>query len=209
MGTPHGLLFREEVTVSQTTPIRLGLWPPPAQQAVPPDGPSRPVQGEAVRAADREAQRLLDTYGNSILRLACSYLHSLPDAEEILQDTLLRCLQSAPAFESPEHEKAWLLHVAANLSKNRIDYNRLRAAQELTDLIPAAEREDLSFVWEAVAALPEHYRAAIHLFYYEGLSTAQIAHILGRSETAVRSALHRGREKLREILREDYDFEIH
>ena len=147
MGNPHGLFPQEEVTVSQTTPIRLGLWPPPAQQAVPPDGPSRPVQGEAVRAADREAQRLLDTYGNSILRLACSYLHSLPDAEEILQDTLLRCLQSAPAFESPEHEKAWLLHVAANLSKNRIDYNRLRAAQELTDLIPAAEREDLSFVW--------------------------------------------------------------
>ena len=187
----------------------MGLWPPPVEQAVQQDGPSRPVQGEAeaLRAADREAQRLLDTYGNSILRLACSYLHSLPDAEEILQDTLLRCLQSAPAFESPEHEKAWLLHVAANLSKNRIDYNRLRAAQELTDLIPAAEREDLSFVWEAVAALPEHYRAAIHLFYYEGYSTAQIANILGKNEITVRSWLRRGRGKLKKILKEAYDFE--
>ena len=190
-------------------PSTVGLWPLPVEQAVQQDGPSRPVQGEteAVRAADREAQRLLDTYGNSILRLACSYLHSLPDAEEILQDTLLRCLQSAPAFESPEHEKAWLLHVAANLSKNRIDYNRLRAAQELTDLIPAAEREDLSFVWEAVAALPEHYRAAIHLFYYEGYSTAQIANILGKNEITVRSWLRRGRGKLKEILKEAYDFE--
>ena len=109
--------------------------------------------------------------------------------------------------ESPEHEKAWLLHVAANLSKNRIDYNRLRAAQELTDLIPAAEREDLSFVWEAVAALPEHYRAAIHLFYYEGYSTAQIANILGKNEITVRSWLRRGRGKLKEILKEAYDFE--
>ena len=169
---------------------------------------AHPPEGRAVgQTANAQAARMLDTYGNSILRLACSYLHSLPDAEEILQDTLLRCLQSAPAFESPEHEKAWLLHVAANLSKNRIDYNRLRAAQELTDLIPAAEREDLSFVWEAVAALPEHYRAAIHLFYYEGYSTAQIANILGKNEITVRSWLRRGRGKLKEILKEAYDFE--
>ena len=41
--------------------------------------------------------------------------------------------------------------MAANLSKNRIDYNRLRAAQELTDLIPAAEREDLDRVLEFTA----------------------------------------------------------
>ena len=135
------------------------------------------------------------------------HLKNRADTEDIFQTVFLKYVLSSQVFESPEHEKAWLLHVAANLSKNRIDYNRLRAAQELTDLIPAAEREDLSFVWEAVAALPEHYRAAIHLFYYEGYSTAQIANILGKNEITVRSWLRRGRGKLKEILKEAYDFE--
>ena len=149
---------------------------------------------------------MLDAYGNSILRLAYSYLHNQSDAEEVLQDTLLQFLRTAPVLESPQHEKAWLLRVAANLSKNRLKYNRLRSADELRDTLAAEQREDLSFVWEAVKALPQHSRAAIHLFYHEGCSTAQIASILGRKESTIRSDLRRGRIQLKEILKEAYDF---
>lgn len=153
------------------------------------------------------ASRLLDQYGNMILRMAYSYLHNQSDAEDILQETLIRYLQNAPAFAGPTHEKAWLLKVAANLSKNRIDYNRLRETDELEETLVAKERQDLSFVWEAVKQLPANYRAAIHLFYYEGCSTAEIARILDRKESSVRSDLRRGREQLKHILKEAYDFE--
>lgn len=156
---------------------------------------------------DRLAERLLDAYGNSILRLAYSYLHNYSDAEDILQETLIRYLQNAPQVAGPVHEKAWLLKVAANLSKNRIDYNRLRDTDELNDELVAEEREDLSFVWEAVKSLPEKYREVIHLYYYEGYSTGQVAELLGRKESSVRSDLKRGREKLKMILKEAYDFE--
>ncbi len=162
----------------------------------------------ADRAAiDRQAERLLDTYGNSILRYAYSYLHNRSDAEEVLQDTLLQFLKTAPVLESAQHEKAWLLRVAANLSKNRIDYNAHRRTDELNDELVAEQREDLSFVWDAVKALPVKYREVIHLFYHEGCSTAQIAAILKLNEATVRSHLHRGREKLKELLKEGYDFE--
>ena len=153
------------------------------------------------------ASRLLDQYGNMILRLSYSYLHNQSDAEDILQETLIKYLQTAPDFAGPVHEKAWLLKVAANLSKNRIDYNRLRKTDELEETLVAKERQDLSFVWEAVKQLPQNYRAAIHLFYYEGCSTAQIARILDRKESSVRSDLRRGREQLKNILKEAYDFE--
>lgn len=113
----------------------------------------------------------MDSYGNHILRLAYSYLHNLNDAEEILQDTLLQYLKKAPSFESDEHEKAWLLCVASNLSKNRVNYNKVRYADELEEALIADKREDLSFVWEAVKELPEKYRAVIHLHYYEGYQT--------------------------------------
>ena len=153
------------------------------------------------------ASRLLEQYGNRILRLAYSYLHNQSDAEDILQETLIKYLQTAPTFAGPVHEKAWLLKVAANLSKNRIDYNRIRETDELEETLVAKERQDLSFVWEAVKQLPANYRAAIHLFYYEGCSTAEIARILDRKESSVRSDLRRGREQLKNILKEAYDFE--
>ncbi|WP_432628387.1 RNA polymerase sigma factor [Brotaphodocola sp.] len=150
---------------------------------------------------------ILDTYGNSILRLAYSYVHNMSDAEDLLQDTLISYLDSAPSFENEAHEKAWLLKVAANLSKNRIAYNRLRMTDELDEKLIDEKKDDLSFVWEAVKNLPDKYREAIHLFYYEGYSTAEIAKILGRKESTIRSDLRRGRAELRFILKEVYDFE--
>ena len=153
------------------------------------------------------AEMILTRFGDSILRYAYTYLHNMSDAEEVLQDTLVQFLKTAPEFESENHEKAWLLRVAANLSKNRIRYNKLRETDELNDELVAEEREDLSFVWEAVKSLPVKYREVIHLIYHEGYQPAQIAKVLGRNESTVRSDLRRGREKLKEVLKGEYDFE--
>ncbi|MDO4490846.1 MAG: sigma-70 family RNA polymerase sigma factor [Lachnospiraceae bacterium] len=152
-------------------------------------------------------EQALDQYGNAILRLAYSYLHNMSDAEDILQDTLIKYMQTAPEFENEAHRKAWLLRVAANLSKNRIQYNQLRETDELAETLIAEVKNDLSFLWEAVKALPHKYREAIHLFYQEGYSSKEISRILRRNESSIRSDLRRGREKLKEILKEAYDFE--
>lgn len=152
-------------------------------------------------------ENVLDTYGNAILRLAYSYIHNMSDAEDILQDTLIKYMQSSPAFLTEGHKKAWLLHVAANLSKNKINYNKIRETDELEETLVAEEREDLSFVWEAVKALPEKYREVLHLYYQEGYSIKEISKILNRNENSVRSDLKRGREALKQVLKEAYDFE--
>lgn len=165
-------------------------------------GADAPVTAEVGETA----AHLLDAYGNSILRLAYSYLHSMEDAEEVVQDTLLQYMQTAPAFTDPTHEKAWCLRVAGNLAKNRIKYNRVRDTDELNEELMAEDREDLSFVWEAVKALPVKYREVVHLFYHEGYSTTEIAGILQMNEATVRSNLSRGRAKLKEVLKEAYDF---
>lgn len=171
---------------------------------------SQPLQPDAAQSREQinqTAEVLLTRYGNYILRLAYSYLHNMEDAEEVLQDTLIQYLKTAPHFEGAAHEKAWLLRVAGNLSKNRIAYNTVRSTDELNESLVAQQREDLSFVWQAVKDLPVKYREVIHLFYYEGLSSGQIAAILEQNESTVRSHLKRGREKLKLILKEGYDFE--
>ncbi len=169
--------------------------------------PSGKINAKKQVEQNLQAERLLDDYGNSILRFAYSYLHNMSDAEEVLQDTLLRFLQTEPQFENEAHKKAWLLRVAGNLSKNRIDYNRVRSADELSEEMVSEQRDDLSFVWEAVKDLPVKYREVIHLFYQEGYQTAEIASLLHENKATVRSRLNRGRAKLKEVLKEAYDFE--
>lgn len=159
----------------------------------------------SVEERNRQAERLLDRYGQSVLRLSYAYLHNMSDAEEILQDTLVQFLKTSPVFESPNHEKAWLLRVASNLCKNRLIYDRRRRADPLSETLAQEDRPDLSFVWEAVKALPVRQREVVHLFYHEGFATAEIARIVGRKESTVRSDLRRARLRLKEILKEGYD----
>ena len=149
---------------------------------------------------------IMGKYGNKILRLAYSYLHNMEDSEDILQEVLIKYIEKKPQIESEEHLKAWLLKVTSNLSKNRIEYNKVRQTDELNEELVAEEREDLSFVWEAVKALPENYREVIHLFYEEGYQTEEIAKILEVSSENIRTRLKRARTKLKEILKEEYDF---
>ena len=183
----------------------LSLFRMAAARLFAPKEDAKPVETVSI---SQHAAQILDTYGDTILRYAYSYLHNRSDTEEVLQDTLIQFLKTRPVFESDEHEKAWLLRVAGNLCKNRLKYNSLRQTDELREELIAEQREDLSFIWDAVQALPVQYREVIHLFYREGYSTREISQILGRKEATIRSDLSRGRGKLKELLKEAYDFEV-
>lgn len=164
------------------------------------------IQAHSRESADEKAVRYLDDYGESILRMAYSYLHNYADAEEIVQDTIIKVIGSGAVFENASHEKSYILSAAANLSKNRIKFNKIRETDELSEDLAAEEREDLMFVWDKVKELPPKYSEVIHLFYYEGYKTAEIASVLGRNEVTVRSDLSRARKLLRDSLKEAYDF---
>ena len=153
-------------------------------------------------------EQLVSVYGDMVYRLAYAQTRSRHDADDIFQEVFLQTVRKRPVFDSEEHEKAWLLRVAGNLCKNRLKYNSLRQTDELREELIAEQREDLSFIWDAVQALPVQYREVIHLFYREGYSTREISQILGRKEATIRSDLSRGRGKLKELLKEAYDFEV-
>lgn len=174
-------------------------------------GNAAPVAAGAAREQTNvRAKEALERYGDAVLRMAYSYLHNMADAEDVLQDTLVQMLRTAPVFESTAHEKAWLLRVAINLSKNRLKregrYRTEELDDELAERLPAGGQADLAFVWEEVKALPDDYREVVHLFYQEGYATGEIARMLGKNEATVRSLLYRARQRLKSTLREVYDF---
>ena len=169
----------------------------------------RPLRTQTLEQAalNARAERYMQQYGNSVLRLAYSYVHNMADAEDILQETLIRVLDARVSFENTAHERAYIFKSAVNISKNHITSGKLRETDELNEELIAEERRDLSFVWEAVKGLPPTMSEVIHLYYYEGYRTSEIAQLLGRNESTVRSDLKRARERLREMLKEEYDFE--
>ena len=177
------------------------------------DEPTSGASRKSDEQIEKEAEEILDRHGDSILRLALSYLHNKEDAEDILQETMIKFVTVRPNFESEAHRKAWLMRVSSNLAKNRIDYNKVRDTMELNEEIAGEVQEDLNkgdeykAIWDAVRSLPVHQREAIHLFYQEGYQTSEIAALLGRREATVRSDLKRARDKLRELLKEVDDFD--
>ena len=152
----------------------------------------------------REPAELARAYAPAIYRLAYARTGSRADAEDIMQEVFVRLLRAGPDFADRAHARAWLLRVAANCANDWFRAPWRRREGPLTDSLPAPEHEDGGVV-EAVLALPAKYRTAVHLYYYEELSVAEIARILGKSKGAVKSRLFRARAMLREALKEDDD----
>ncbi len=148
-------------------------------------------------------EELITKYENTLYRAALAILGAEPEAEDAVQETFLRYLQTRPNFRDENHEKAWLLRVTANRCKDVLRDRRRHPTVELLDVYPAPNAETGDLV-EAILELPPDQRAAIHLFYYEGYSTGEIGKILGRRPGTVRSDLSRAREALRRKLKGEF-----
>ena len=141
-------------------------------------------------------EELVNKHENTLFRTALAILGNVQEAEDAVQETFLRYLEKRPEFRDGEHEKAWLLKVTANHCKSVLRRRKRRSEVELLDVYPAPDRESRELV-EAILALSPSQRWAVHLHYYEGYSTDEIASILGQRPGTVRSHLSRARKALK------------
>ena len=149
-----------------------------------------------------EIERVVNEYATMLLRVAYSQLNNRTEAEDAVQEVLLKYMEKAPVFQSEEHEKAWLLRVTVNHCKNHLASAWFRKRADLDEGIPALDNAELGVV-SAVAALPAKYRAVVHLYYFEGYSTKEIAEILHSRPNTVSSRLSRARALLAKALKEE------
>lgn len=151
----------------------------------------------SARPADG-IEEVLDRFGNQLYRICLITLKNEADAEDAIQETLIKYLSKAPKFESAEHQKAWLLRVAVNQCRDMLRKRR-QAVDIETILIPDAlpqEREAL----DALMTVPEKFRFVLTLHYVEGYSVNEISKIIGRTPSAVKMRLQKGRGLLAEAL---------
>ena len=152
---------------------------------------------------DRDSpEAVIRRYSDMVYRLAFARTGNRSDAEDLYQEVFLRYLTKAPAFTSEDHRKAWLLRVAVNCANRFHAAPWRRRTEPLSEAlsVPAPEGEDL---WEELRRLPERDRTVLHLYYYEDMTTEEIAKLLDRNPATVRSQLLRARAKLKKLLVEE------
>lgn len=157
--------------------------------------------------SEEEAARAIERYGDMVRRLCLVHLKNPADTEDIFQNVFLKYVLSPVVFESPEHEKAWLIRVTINACRDLVKSFFRSRTVPLEELLeqPAPLSEEHREVLEAVLALPPKYRDAVYLHYYEGYTAAEIGKLLGKNTNTVYTLLTRAREQLRETLGGDRD----
>lgn len=149
----------------------------------------------------------VERYADTIYRVAVHAAPRREDAEDVVQDTYEKLLRSNTVFDSETHLKAWLIRVTLNRCH---DLCRASCNQDvaLDEGMPARPSPEDGHVLAAVRALPEKYRNAIYLHYYEGYTAAEIGAMLGAAPNTVLSWLARGRARLQELLKEEIEDEV-
>ncbi len=151
---------------------------------------------------ERSAEEIFYEYGNMLYRIAFVMMKNSFDAEDMVQDTLIKYMECNKGFETEEHRKAWLIRVDINLCKNRLRFYRNHPAISMEQLSRYYESEEDRRLMDSLLLLPQKYREVLLLHYVEGYQGKEIARMLRLSEASVRKRLERGRKKLRELLEE-------
>lgn len=146
----------------------------------------------------------VEEYGDMLYRICLVMLRNTADAEDAVQDTFIRFMQKAPSFQGEEHEKAWLIKVAANVCKDMLrQRNKVTELDEET-MDTIANSEDDSHILEALMQIPEKFRIVLTLHYIEGYKVDEIAQMIRKSSSAVKMRLSKGRKLLEDKYRKEY-----
>lgn len=149
-----------------------------------------------------DVKKVVSEYSQMLVKIAFTYLKSMHDAEDVVQDVFIIYMTKNPVFSGEEHRRNWLIRCTVNKCKDLLKaawYKKWEpVSEELTAPMPE-EDEVMHCIWQ----LEAKYRIPFHLHYYEGYSLNEIAKMLDKKPATVGTLLARARKKLERMMRED------
>ena len=144
---------------------------------------------------------LVKAYSRRVFAVCLGMLGNGHDAEDLAQQALLKGLTDIGQLRDDEQFGAWICRIAKNLCIDFIRRQKLKQSV-LLQKSPAGTVSSKEYpeLQNALAKLPEDYRTALMLYYFDGRSTQKIAESLGISQAAVHARLSRARKQLRKLL---------
>lgn len=173
----------------------------------------------AALPADRSEaiEILMEEYGTKVLHLAYYYLKDRHLAEDVAQEVFVKAYRNWNSFRGESSAYTWLYKITVNLCRDKarsawwrrlVPTDEPRSAHDGLELSTSEEDPETAAVlsdekdrlMEHVMKLPENYREAIVLYYYQDLSTVEIAQVTGQNENTIKTRLFRARAMLKEQL---------
>lgn len=152
----------------------------------------------------KDVEKIVRKYADLVYRVAFTILKNRDDAEDIFQDIFIKVCTENVSFMSEEHEKAWLIRVTKNKCLDFLKRSCNKNKEELDENLVKDESSNNNYVVDEVLKLPEKYRIVIYMFYFEGYKISEIASILDINESTIKSQMVKGRELLKESLKEEF-----
>lgn len=148
-----------------------------------------------------DMERVVERYGTMLFRVCLVTLGNHADAEDAVQETLLKYLCKAPTFRDGEHEKAWLIRVAVNRCRDFLRAQKRRETYEREGFRATGNGGEDGLILEALYSLPEKFKTVLFLHYVEEYKVSEIAEMLSLTQSAVKMRLQKGRRLLEEAYR--------
>ena len=150
---------------------------------------------------ERDFANDYDIYVNDIYRLCFSFMKNHMDAEDVVQETFLKFYHLERTFDSETHKKAWLIVTASNCCKDILKHwwRRRKNIDDYTEMV-GNDNSVIDEMMELVMQLPEKYKTTVYMYYYEGYNSREIAKLLGKPESTIRTYLQKAKKILKKEL---------
>lgn len=157
----------------------------------------------------RIQEEMIYEYSQIIYRIAYNYFGNREDAEDIMQEVIIKLLTANREFDSEEHIKNWIIRCSVNECHSlfRTAFRKRRASFDEDYAVLEDWDEDIGemeCVRQALQNTSPKYRVILYLYYYEEYSVKEIAEMLNRNESTIQTWLARGRKQMKEILKEEF-----
>lgn len=153
-------------------------------------------------------------YGNELVRLAFSYVKDVETAKDLVQNTFIKCYKNIDTFRYDAQIKTWLYRITINECKDYLkswNYKMVQVKSFINEtaksIIPSTEKKVIDKynneeIKDTIYSLPKVYREVVYLYYYDSLSTEEIANVLDIPVNTVKTRLRRAKQRLESMLKE-------
>jgi len=159
-------------------------------------------------------EKIMIEYGNELVRLAFSYVKDAEVAKDMVQNTFIKCYKNLDFFRFDAKVKTWLYRITINECKDYLkswNYKMVQVKSFINEttksVLPSTEKTVIDKynneeIKDTIFSLPKVYREVVYLYYYESLSTEEIAKVLDIPVNTVKTRLRRAKQRLHSVIKE-------
>ena len=157
----------------------------------------------------------INQYGKRLYGLCITLCKNPAEADDLYQDTWLKVVRHISKYDPGQAFEPWLTRICVNLYRSalrrlarspvRSEFANSEAKDAVIGAVPAPEKTDYGELHEAIRRLPEKYKTAVILFYFQDMDIRSAARALNIPEGTVKSRLHKAKNLLKEALKDEAD----